>query len=107
MTKKLKPCPFCGSEVKVNATNIREQIYCPNCGASTVWTSFPLSRKRWNERTRTETGLKPCPFCGSRAKIYQAYDNNFCIQCPKCTVTSPYCKSKEEAVEAWNRRVKE
>ena len=105
MNEELKSCPFCGGKVKVNATNVSEQIYCPNCGASTVWCSFSLSRERWNKRTRRETRLKPCPICGGKAKIYSAYDGSFCIQCPDCTLTSKYSKDKNAVIEHWNRRI--
>ncbi|MBQ7594680.1 MAG: Lar family restriction alleviation protein [Synergistaceae bacterium] len=34
MTKKLKPCPFCGSEVDLQIGEaMLEQVTCPGCGA--------------------------------------------------------------------------
>ena len=105
MTEKLKPCPFCGGDVETNTSSVIEQIYCPNCGATTVWSTFSVSREHWNKRTKKETRLKLCPICGNRAIIHKAYDGTFCVQCPKCTLTSPYKSTKEEAIKAWNRRI--
>ena len=54
--------------------------------------------------------LKPCPFCGSDAKIFEYKRTNgwnvICQQ-PECECNAriPYCHSEEEAIEQWNRRV--
>lgn len=55
--------------------------------------------------------LKPCPFCGGKAKyIYQMPYN--AVQCTKCkvfekTIFDRYEQQdgKEAAIKAWNRRV--
>lgn len=58
-------------------------------------------------------GLKPCPFCGGKAKIidfmnydyekrFEAYCSNF--DCPIMPHTRE-CLTKYSAIEAWNRRV--
>lgn len=56
--------------------------------------------------------LKPCPFCGKDAqmKIRRHWDNRGQYT-PQCTDTScpgritKFWLDKEQAVEAWNRRV--
>lgn len=53
--------------------------------------------------------LKPCPFCGSEAKIFHKYygwsvycDN---LNCQIRTLGTWEYKSIEQAITAWNRRV--
>lgn len=55
--------------------------------------------------------LKKCPFCGGEAKAisydpydgYQGYLTVWLIACKKCTAMLQR-KTKEQAIEAWNRR---
>ena len=52
--------------------------------------------------------LKPCPFCGGKAEIlttdsYSGFD--YCVMCISCIGNVDWCNTKEEAIEAWNRRV--
>ena len=51
-----------------------------------------------------EPELKPCPFCGSDAKVVEWYTAWF-VQCHLCQSTSNFVDKREEAIEAWNRRV--
>lgn len=54
--------------------------------------------------------LKPCPFCGSEAEIIDYKDeyleqivtcrNSFC----KVNPNTHFFETREEAIEAWNRR---
>lgn len=54
------------------------------------------------------TTLKPCPFCGGKAKIvYQGMvDLNFVV-CDSCSAIVSFKKyeAKYKVTEAWNRRV--
>lgn len=64
--------------------------------------------------------LKPCPFCGGEAEIqymrrkklfarfYPPYVTHVVyIRCKACVATSAVKWTRENAIEAWNRRVKE
>lgn len=51
--------------------------------------------------------LKPCPFCGSRENAIKEHwmcRNMWCVQCYGCGCNSACFRTKEEAIEAWNRR---
>lgn len=50
--------------------------------------------------------LKPCPFCNGKAGVYEFY-TLYKAQCNCCGCGTLQRKSKEQAIEAWNRRVKE
>ena len=54
--------------------------------------------------------LKPCPFCGSKAKVLCEYDRYWAVFCTndECIATNfegGYI-NKENAIKAWNHRVK-
>ena len=59
------------------------------------------------------TELKPCPFCGSDAKVlhYEDLTIDFAsmykhyVICLKCKANTDLKASVEDAIEAWNRRV--
>lgn len=101
MAVKLKNCPLCGSKAEVKI-NIVEQVYCPNCGASTLWS--PQARDHWNNRKRKNTNLKPCPICGGVGKVYEAYDGKYYVQCRKCGFTTGDALNSQAAQIKWNRR---
>jgi len=50
--------------------------------------------------------LKPCPFCGGKAELWNI-DNGFC--CAQCTskecARGPFKFGKPAAIAAWNHRV--
>ena len=60
--------------------------------------------------------LKPCPFCGGKAKIMVVQelrlggDEGFVIQCEDCymntaSINGTYSSNSTDAIELWNRRV--
>ena len=50
--------------------------------------------------------LKPCPFCGGKAKLKTYGDRDvFWAECPKCYVKMPMVWEQEKAIRAWNTRV--
>ena len=55
--------------------------------------------------------LKPCPFCGSKAKmiLHMEFGNAYiqCLNTEECGIRQEWFDSEKEAIEAWNRRVKE
>lgn len=49
--------------------------------------------------------LKKCPFCGGEAEI--AGYKIFWVICKECTAETKGFDTREEAIEAWNRRAEE
>ena len=49
------------------------------------------------------TELKPCPFCGGKAKL-RGYQIDFRVMCPECGGRAKLCSTAEETIESWNRR---
>ena len=47
--------------------------------------------------------LRPCPFCGKKAKLVRGGPGNVFVQCQWCMASTDDC-SKERAIERWNRR---
>ena len=104
MSKKLKNCPFCGgkAEIKANQDGNIFQVLCTSCGAFNLWST--KAAELWNKRTKKDTSLKPCPICGHKAKLWEAYDGSFCVQCPECGLTYDDFMFPDDAKSAWNRR---
>lgn len=50
--------------------------------------------------------LKPCPFCGGRAMLINLpYSRKIFVKCEEqCCEQNLIYKTREEAIEAWNRR---
>lgn len=67
------------------------------------------------ERKEDDMELKPCPFCGGKAKMEKIIHDDlptnefdtFWISCEECESESTACTNEEDAIEAWNRRVTE
>ena len=83
MKDKLKVCPFCGgeAEAKTEESGLK-QVSCSTCGTHTLWSINAHSA--WNKRRRAGIELKPCPCCGGSAKLHEAYDGKYCVQCKDC-----------------------
>ena len=56
--------------------------------------------------SENEVKLLPCPFCGGEAEV-TLFVGNYGVGCTKCPGAIFNCRgqTKEEAIEAWNRRV--
>lgn len=53
--------------------------------------------------------LKPCPFCGGEAEVLYFQDETYraqcaCVECDVKPYATRYLRSREAAIEAWNRR---
>ena len=47
--------------------------------------------------------LKPCPFCGGKAKKEYVYDLFWC-QCESCFAYTIAHRREQRAIDAWNNR---
>lgn len=52
------------------------------------------------------TELKPCPFCGADAVLFEVKPIWWYAQCTDCRCYQ-VSHSKDETISKWNRRVKE
>lgn len=55
------------------------------------------------------TELKPCPFCGGEAHVYETVNGGtrklYWIECLKCYAESPKSLDlPQDSIDAWNRR---
>jgi Lar family restriction alleviation protein len=48
--------------------------------------------------------LKKCPFCGGEAELDLFYKTPL-VQCKDCGVESAMYDNKQQAIDAWNKRV--
>lgn len=59
----------------------------------------------------TNNELKPCPFCGGESGIkeyqYYLYPVEYVVCCTCCHRETGLCETKQQAIDAWNRRVVE
>lgn len=123
---ELKPCPECGSDylnIMTEHTSGNRVIHCMDCHK--YYDELNLTREdspsdiisKWNEYAlnynpapKTEPALKPCPFCGSKRVgiIEPDYfgDDNWVARCHCCGANVSGIDRKD-AIETWNRRVKE
>ena len=57
----------------------------------------------------SEEKLKPCPFCGGEASVYETgymYSApQYYICCDECGSGIAVFNTEQDAIEAWNRRV--
>ena len=59
----------------------------------------------------TMSELKPCPFCGKRPGVHRStFSEKYRIRCDQkggCGAETASCGTKEQAIDAWNRRMGE
>lgn len=48
--------------------------------------------------------LKPCPFCGGKARIFEMRTMSW-VKCANCGCETALLDTIKEAVATWNRRV--
>ena len=48
----------------------------------------------------------PCPFCGGEADVTLLGGHGFSVRCYECLAETDTYETREEAIAAWNRRVK-
>lgn len=52
--------------------------------------------------------LKPlnCPFCNRNGALYveQETEEQWFVMCCDCGAAGPYAQTKEQAIDAWNKR---
>ena len=74
---------------------------------------YQITNKLRNDNLKNESGLKQCPFCGSKwtqaRYINHPFDEHHVYggyrgECTDCGVTTKAYKTREEAVDAWNMR---
>ena len=52
--------------------------------------------------------LKPCPFCGGEAELYEDdCSSKFYVCCEACGCSTALHWREEYVIEVWNRRVEE
>jgi Lar family restriction alleviation protein len=53
--------------------------------------------------------LKPCPFCGDKEPEVQTsgFYLDAVVYCLHCGAVGSYRRNNDEAIEAWNTRIKE
>ena len=110
MSEGLKPCPFCGGPAIVfqhgkgwhAACKTRETCYALLNG----FASREEAASEWNRRVTELKPLRACPFCGGKAKVYQAGFNVWKVMCDKlnCGTLVNDWNTPEEAIAAWNKR---
>lgn len=123
---ELKPCPICGGEAVVSASEWTfyedlQLIYpvegirisCKNCHNKTnnSYVSIESAEKEWNKLKKEckMSELKPCPFCGSKdIEINEVlFENHYQeIHCNNCKMIACYPRDmvKEDVIKAWNTR---
>ena len=122
--KELKPCPFCGGKAKYMKAGWLKgtppefadwvMIICPECLCTTeAYESIAELTLLWNKRavaTVDYKGLKTCPHCGGKARVFTMRKGNYRVQCAAsnnhecCLTSSGFTSHKKEAINAWNRR---
>lgn len=113
----MKLCPKCGAYMQISTSG----EYCPNgCGWNGRINNYqiPLSRDHTEKSEKVNESqidfLKPCPFCGSdNVHTVQDYQGYWFVCCDAYGCRAEHGNHKwpfereRDAIESWNRRVKE
>ena len=59
-----------------------------------------IARGRYRITLETVEELRPCPFCGGMAEVYDWY----AVECSSCFAKGESFGCKESACDAWNQR---
>lgn len=66
--------------------------------------TFKIGR-RGDEAETGLTMLKPCPFCGGKARVEKGWSGNYSVVvCCSCGCKSRFATIERIAVDVWNRR---
>lgn len=67
-------------------------------------------QKEIRDRGGRMIDFKPCPFCGYD-RMMMRYVGHFVkpwvVECGRCSASGSYAYDEKEAIELWNKRVKE
>jgi Restriction alleviation protein Lar len=104
------PCPA-RSALVTSAWNRRTRQWwksVPKCISRMItWQPWKNAGTSMEEQPE----LKPCPFCGSVAKLEEVESGDsfrfsvYCTNDQYCGGTTSRCRSAAKAIEFWNRRV--
>lgn len=85
----------------------KQNVKCQHCLLAHS-ARLGICRFKWLDLECKEEFL-PCPFCGSEARLISGLEDNYVIcrndDCAAAIVARSF-SSAEEAIAAWNRRVK-
>lgn len=112
MADELKPCPFCGGpgavyQASEGVWHATCRVYQCSCYALLEgYATREEAVSEWNRRVSEIKPLRPCPFCGGKAKVYQSGVNVWRVMCKQLNCGTLACDwdTPEEAIAAWNRR---
>lgn len=128
MSLGLKKCPLCGSEDIKKKEYVLKYVKCNNCGFQTSPIHFDTigaAIGHWNKRNKSckltllrsrmnyDIYVKDCPLCTQNPDapeksvflICNSY--RYWVLCTHCGAKTGEYETKEEAIEAWNTRVRE
>ena len=101
MAMKLKPCPFCGGEAKLEDMGFPHHVYCTNCGARVTGRGFGEDGeadaiRKWNQRAEKEQ-TKQRFFASADGKITPL---PIVVRCKDCRYYEP-TPAKDEPDRGW------
>ena len=111
---KLSNCPCCGGEMSIkNLAGHSYLFVCKSCGLNKHTDSDRQNAIfHWNFLRKSNDyvddcyGWRSCPVCGYKYTCSNAnLDNTHNLLCRCCSCSTKDCKTEEEAVSLWNRRV--